>query len=153
MVFQRLFKQSSVEEVSVDEAKEKQQAGAVVVDVRELNEWRAGYIPGAKLILLGSLASRMRELDPTKEIIAVCRSGNRSKSAALILQRAGFTRVSSMAGGMISWLRQHFPVSSQLNDAGSAINYDGHAVHDHLCRIERSIYQWDAELPSYDRCV
>src|SRR6266581_6222139 len=44
-------------------------------------------------------------------------------------------------------------VSSQLNDADSAINHDGHAVHDHLCRIERSIYQWDAELPSYDRCV
>ncbi len=111
MVFQRLFKQSSVEEVSVNEAKAKQQAGAVVVDVREPHEWREGYIPGAKLIPLSSLASRARELDPTKEIIAVCRSGNRSKSAALILQRAGFTRVSSMAGGMISWLRQHFPVS------------------------------------------
>jgi sulfur dioxygenase len=53
----------------------------------------------------------VQELDQSKEVIAVCRSGNRSISAALILQRAGFTRASSMAGGMLSWLRQHFPVS------------------------------------------
>jgi rhodanese-related sulfurtransferase len=111
MVFQRLFKQPSVEEVSVDEAKAKQKVGAVIVDVREPNEWREGFIPGAKLIPLASLASRARELDPSKEVIAVCRSGNRSISAALILQRAGFTRVSSMAGGMSSWMRHRFPVS------------------------------------------
>jgi rhodanese-related sulfurtransferase len=111
MVFQRLFHKQSIEEVSAEEAKAKQKAGAVIVDVREPHEWRAGYIPGAKLIPLGSLAKRAQELDPSKEAIAVCRSGNRSISAALILQRAGFTRVSSMAGGMTSWMRHHFPVS------------------------------------------
>jgi rhodanese-related sulfurtransferase len=94
MVFQRLFNKPSIEEVSAEEAKAKQQAGAMVVDVREPYEWREGYIPGAKLIPLRSLASRVQELDPSNEVIAVCRSGNRS-----------------MAGGMISWLRQHFPVS------------------------------------------
>jgi len=111
MVFQRLFNRPSVEEVSAEEAKAKQKTGAVIVDVREPHEWREGYIPGAKLIPLGSLAGRVRELDPSKEVIAVCRSGNRSMSAALILQRAGFTQVSSMAGGMMSWMRHRFPVS------------------------------------------
>ncbi|HVB74118.1 MAG TPA: rhodanese-like domain-containing protein [Ktedonobacteraceae bacterium] len=110
-MFQRLFNKPSVEEVSAEEAKAKQKAGAVVVDVREPNEWREGYIPGAKLISLGSLARRAQELDPTKEVIAVCRSGNRSITAAMILQRAGFTQVSSMTGGMISWTRHRFPVS------------------------------------------
>ncbi|HEV2580058.1 MAG TPA: rhodanese-like domain-containing protein [Ktedonobacteraceae bacterium] len=111
MVFQHLFHRSSVEEVSAEEAKAKQKAGAVIIDVREPHEWREGYIPGAKLIPLGSLAKRAQELDSSKEIIAVCRSGNRSISAALILQRAGFTQASSMAGGMISWIRHRYPVS------------------------------------------
>src|SRR5579859_572802 len=111
MVFQRLFNKPSIEEVSAEEAKAKQKAGAVIVDVREPSEWREGYIPGAKLISLGSLAKRAQELDPSKEVIAVCRSGSRSLSAAAILQRAGFTRVSSMSGGMISWTRHRFPVS------------------------------------------
>ncbi len=112
MVFQRLFHKPSIDEVTAEEAKAKQKAGAVIVDVREPYEWREGYIRGAKLIPLGSLASRVKELDPSKEIIAVCRSGNRSISAVLILQRAGFTQVSSMAGGMISWKRQRFLVSN-----------------------------------------
>ncbi len=111
MVFQRLFHKSSIEEVSAEDAKAKQKAGAVIVDVREPYEWREGYIPGAKLIPLRGLSGRVQELDPTKEIIAVCRSGNRSISAALILQQAGFTQVSSLVGGMISWTRHRFPVS------------------------------------------
>jgi rhodanese-related sulfurtransferase len=111
MVFQRLFHRPSVVEVSAEEAKAKQKAGAVIVDVREPYEWCEGYIPGAKLIPLRNLSERVQELDPTKEVIAVCRSGNRSMSAALILQQAGFSQVSSMAGGMTSWTRHHFPVS------------------------------------------
>jgi rhodanese-related sulfurtransferase len=107
-----MFNKPSIEEVSAEEAQAKQKAEAVIVDVREPHEWREGYIPGAKLIIpLGSLAKRAQELDPSKEIIAVCRSGNRSIGAALILQRAGFTRVSSMTGGMISRMRQRLPVS------------------------------------------
>ena len=78
----------------------------------------ASYMSGAKGISqaraispLASLARRVKELDPAKEIVAVCRSGNRSISAALILQRAGYTKVSSMAGGMMSWMRHRFPVT------------------------------------------
>ncbi|HZS76743.1 MAG TPA: rhodanese-like domain-containing protein [Ktedonobacteraceae bacterium] len=109
-MFQHLFKRPSVQEISVEETRARQKAGAVIVDVREPYEWREGYIPGAKLISLGSLAGRVGELDPSKEVIAVCRSGNRSISAALILQRAGFTQVSSMTGGMMSWTRRGFPI-------------------------------------------
>ena len=111
MVFQHLLHKPPIKEVSAEEAKAKQKTGAVIVDVREPYEWQEGYIPGAKLIPLHRLSGRVQELDPTKEVIAVCRSGNRSKSAALILQRAGFAQVSSMAGGMTSWTRHHFPVS------------------------------------------
>lgn len=110
-MFQRLFNKPSIEEVSAEEARAKQKSGAVLVDVREMHEWNEGHIPGARHIPLGSLAKRAKELDPAKEIIAVCRSGSRSITAAMILQHAGYTNVSSMAGGMISWTRHRFPVT------------------------------------------
>ncbi|HLL80827.1 MAG TPA: rhodanese-like domain-containing protein [Ktedonobacteraceae bacterium] len=110
-MFQQLFGRSRVQEVTAQEAKARLKAGAIIVDVREPHEWSEGHIPGALHIPLGSLARHVGELDSAKEVIAVCRSGNRSISAALILQRAGFTRASSMSGGMISWMRNRFPTT------------------------------------------
>ncbi len=109
-MFRNFFSKPAVVEVTAEEARTKQQTGAVIVDVREPNELREGYIPGAVHIPLRSLSPRMKELDPSKEIVVVCRSGNRSITAVQFLQQGGFTQVSSMAGGMISWTRQRFPV-------------------------------------------
>ncbi len=109
-MFRNFFSKPAVAEVSPEEARAKQQAGAVIVDVREPYELREGYIPGAVHIPLRSLSPRMKELDPSKEIVVVCRSGNRSITAVQFLQQGGFTQVSSMSGGMIDWTRQRFPV-------------------------------------------
>jgi rhodanese-related sulfurtransferase len=109
-VFRNFFSKPTVAEVTSEEARAKQKAGVVIVDVREPYELREGYIPGAVHIPLGSLSRRLKELDPSKELVIVCRSGNRSITAAHFLQQGGFTQVSSMAGGMISWTRQRFPV-------------------------------------------
>lgn len=109
-MFRNFFSKPAVAEVSPEEARAKQQAGAVIVDVREPYELREGYIPGAVHIPLRSLSPRMKELDPSKEIVVVCRSGNRSITAVQFLQQGGFMQVSSMAGGMIGWARQRFPV-------------------------------------------
>jgi rhodanese-related sulfurtransferase len=109
-VFRNFFSKPAVAEVSPEEARAKQQAGAVIVDVREPYELREGYIPGAVHIPLRSLSPRMKELDPSKELVVVCRSGNRSITAVQFLQQGGFMQVSSMAGGMIGWARQRFPV-------------------------------------------
>jgi rhodanese-related sulfurtransferase len=109
-LFRNFFSKPAVVEVTAEEARTRQQAGAVIVDVREPYELREGYIPGAVHIPLRSLSQRMKELDPTKEIVIVCRSGNRSVTAAQFLQQGGFPQVSSMAGGMIAWSRQRYPV-------------------------------------------
>jgi len=109
-VFRNFFSKLAVAEVTPEEARAKQQTGAVIVDVREPYELREGYIPGAVHIPLRSLSPRMKELDPLKEIVVVCRSGNRSITAAQFMQQGGFTQVNSMAGGMIGWTRQRFPV-------------------------------------------
>ncbi|MCX2727854.1 rhodanese-like domain-containing protein [Thermomicrobium sp. 4228-Ro] len=106
----RLFGRPQVPEISPAEAQERQQRGALVIDVREPDEWRTGHIPGARLIPLGELPRRLAELDRHQEIVLVCRSGNRSAQATLWLQRAGFSRVANLAGGMIAWVRAGLPV-------------------------------------------
>lgn len=103
--------QPSVPQVSPEQAREKQQQGAVLLDVREPEEWRDGHVPEAVHIPLGSLGARIKELDPSREIVTVCRSGARSTTAAKILMQAGFPSVHNLAGGMIAWSQKKLPVT------------------------------------------
>lgn len=100
-----------VPEVTPAEAKARQDQGAVLVDVREAEEWQEGHVSGAVHIPLTALPLRLHELDPKQEVITVCRGGNRSAFAADALRKAGFPRVSSMAGGTMAWTEQGLPVS------------------------------------------
>lgn len=72
------------------------------IDVREDDEIVEGKIPGAIHMPLGSVESRMHELDKAKEYIMVCRSGGRSGRAAELLEDQGY-HVINMQGGMLSW--------------------------------------------------
>jgi rhodanese-related sulfurtransferase len=112
-MFQRLsdlLQGPTVPEVDIDEAERRRASGAQLVDVREPAEWNEARIPGTVHIPLGDLARRTSELDTTKPVVALCRSGNRSKNAVQILQRAGFGDASSMAGGIVAWTRAGKPV-------------------------------------------
>ena len=75
-----------------------------LIDVREPHETEVDGIAGARLIPLGRLAGAIESLDRSREIIVLCRSGKRSAEAARQLQAAGFTRVASLAGGMLRWI-------------------------------------------------
>ncbi|MCS7088087.1 MAG: rhodanese-like domain-containing protein [Thermoflexales bacterium] len=99
-------------EVSVQEARALQEAGAFVLDVREPFEWEAVRIPGATLIPLGQLAQRVNEVPRDRPVVVICRSGNRSQEGRDILRRAGFTQVTSMRGGLRQWAAAGFPVVS-----------------------------------------
>jgi rhodanese-related sulfurtransferase len=83
-----------------------------VVDVREPEEFAGplGHIVGAQLLPLGKLAEEAGSLSRDRPIVTVCRAGGRSAQATLILQRAGFTRVANLAGGMLRWRTQGLPV-------------------------------------------
>lgn len=74
-----------------------------ILDVREIDEYREGHVEGSVLIPLGILPYRVDELEPDKETIVVCRSGNRSMEACKILKERGFREVYSLDGGLISW--------------------------------------------------
>jgi len=91
-------------EISVSEAASMRDAGAFVLDVREPSEWNEYHLPGATLIPLGELASRVNEVPKDQEIVVMCNSGNRSQAGRDILLDAGFTHVTSMKGGIQGWM-------------------------------------------------
>lgn len=76
---------------------------AQIVDVREIAEYRASHIEGSSLIPLAELPYRLHEIDRNREVILVCRSGNRSTQACEILHERGFQQVKSLSGGLASW--------------------------------------------------
>ncbi len=83
-----------------------------LVDCREMYEWVAGRIEGAIHIPLNSIMAGVTgELDPSRPVVVVCRSGNRSELAALMLQARGF-EAHNLEGGMELWDREGLPYST-----------------------------------------
>lgn len=80
-----------------------QQGDQLVIDVREPSEYKQGYIPGAKNIPLSQLKNRINELPKDKGIFLYCRSGMRSKQAAKLLSKNGFSQLVNLQGGISAW--------------------------------------------------
>ncbi len=99
-------------EINVDQAYQEYQQGTFVLDVRTVEEWNEFHAPGTTLIPLDQLAQRVNELPRDRQIVVVCRSGNRSQSGRDILKQAGFEQVTSMAGGLNEWRAKGYPVVS-----------------------------------------
>ena len=96
---------SRIKEVTVDETKQRLQAGARLVDVREDNEWQAGHAKQAIHLGRGIIERDIVTTIPDKnqEIILYCGGGFRSALAADNLQKMGYTNVYSMDGGWRAW--------------------------------------------------
>ena len=94
----------TIPEIDVDQLSEAVRAGAAIVDVREPSEYVVGHVPGAVLIPMGELPSRLTELDRYAAVYVVCASGNRSRTMTDVLRRAGFEAY-SVAGGTGGWIR------------------------------------------------
>lgn len=91
-----------VSEIDV-EALEKRSPDAVVLDVREPEEYAHGHVPGAINLPQAELASRLEELPRGRPLLTICRSGARSLRAAQFLKQAGFDPVASVKGGTEAW--------------------------------------------------
>ena len=96
--------------INVDEAYSKYQSGVFVLDVRTQEEWNEFHAPNTTLIPLDQLQARLSEVPQDKEIVVVCRSGNRSQQGRDILLAAGFKQVTSMTGGLNEWRSKGYPV-------------------------------------------
>ena len=96
-------------------------AGAVLLDVREPEEWQAGHAPAALHIPLGLLPERMEEVGRSASVVVVvCRSGSRSALATEWLAAAGFD-ASNLVGGMQEWAHAGLPVETDDGGPGRVI--------------------------------
>jgi rhodanese-related sulfurtransferase len=104
---------SRIREVSPAEANREQAQGAVLIDVREREEFQQGAARGAVHLSKGLLELRIEEAvpDPSTPIICYCGGGSRSALAADNLQKMGYTNVASMAGGLKAWRNEGLPMS------------------------------------------
>ena len=79
---------------------------ALLVDVREADEWNAGHIEGAQHVALSGLMQGNRpDLPKDRDIILYCQKGMRSEQAAHILKAQGYMNIINMAGGYDAWLK------------------------------------------------
>ncbi len=87
------------------------QQDALVLDIREKKEFKAGHIVDALNIPFASLANRKDELkDKDRAIVVVCKSGQTAAAASKLLKDAGYTSVYRMSGGMMEWTGNNLPV-------------------------------------------
>jgi len=101
----------AVPEISVQELKRRRDAGESLqlVDVREPWECAIVSLPGAIPIPLQQLPRRLKELSSEGEVVAMCKSGGRSRRAAELLQSAGFGKVANLTGGIDAWIDEIDP--------------------------------------------
>ncbi|TLF60827.1 rhodanese-like domain-containing protein [Nocardia cyriacigeorgica] len=92
---------------SVRAAAEK--AGAILLDVREPDEWELGHAPGAVHIPVDDIPARLDELDYDAQLYVICRQGGRSFEAVKYLTHVGFDAV-CVVGGMVEWQRTGRPL-------------------------------------------
>lgn len=88
----------------------RSQDDVVILDVREDYEYADGHIPGAVLVPLGQIPTRLNDIPTDKTVIAVCRSGNRSSQATEFLREKGFDNVHNMTGGMNAWAQAGYDI-------------------------------------------
>ncbi|MDH5435677.1 MAG: rhodanese-like domain-containing protein [Gammaproteobacteria bacterium] len=86
---------------------------AIILDVREENEFKEGHILNSIHIPLKNVEKKLKELEKYKSqpVIVNCRSGHRSMTACKLLSKNGFEKVFNMGGGMLAWKTAKLPVS------------------------------------------
>ena len=87
-------------------------ADAVLIDVREDDEWQAGHAPDARHLPMSRFVERLDEVPDTEPLYVICRSGGRSARVAAYLNQQGRQSV-NVAGGMQSWAAHGLPMAAE----------------------------------------
>ena len=104
-------------EIDVDQLARAAENQATVVDVREPAEYVDGHVPGAALVPMGQLSSRLDEIDRSRPVYVVCASGNRSAAMTDLLIASGYDAY-SVAGGTKAWAGSGRPVETGTPSRG-----------------------------------
>ena len=98
-----------VPEIDIDELARLREAGIVLVDVRQPDEFERVRVPGAKLIPLADVPERIEEIPEDQRVYVICGTGPRSARAVEYLNRQGYDTV-NVVGGTKAWLDAGLPV-------------------------------------------
>lgn len=90
-------------ELKEGEALDKWENKEYILDVRTIDEYKEGHIPGVTLIPLNQLGRRFEEIPRDRDVYVMCRSGTRSAEATMWLLKKGFDNVYNISGGMLKW--------------------------------------------------
>lgn len=102
--------QEPFKRISVEEAKTLVDAGVPVIDVREIGEYQAGHVPGAKLVPLNAfLSSPRKHLPASGPVLFICAVGQRSAVASEMAAAAGAGEVYNIEGGTNGWIAKGYP--------------------------------------------
>jgi rhodanese-related sulfurtransferase len=77
----------------------------LLLDVREPWEWETARIEGSQHMPMREVPARLGEIDPDREVVAVCHHGGRSQQVAMFLEKNGFSKVHNLQGGVDAWSR------------------------------------------------
>ncbi len=103
-----------ISECSTKELKEKLDKKEKIqfIDCREIEEWNEAHIAGATLLPLSEFEAKYESVlnDKNAQIVIHCRSGKRSMNACMFLLSKGFTNLTNVEGGIMSWTAEGFPV-------------------------------------------
>jgi rhodanese-related sulfurtransferase len=88
---------------------------ALVLDVREESEFADGHVLNSKNVPLSKLKTRIGELEKYRErpIVVICRSGQRSASACILLGKQGFAQAYNLNGGVLAWQKASLPLEKR----------------------------------------
>lgn len=93
----------SIREVSTGDLEAALAAGAVVIDVRETDEYESGHVPGAVHVALGTVPDHVEAFRSDATVYVICRSGARSMRACEFLEQQGLETI-NVAGGTLDWI-------------------------------------------------
>jgi rhodanese-related sulfurtransferase len=95
--------------LDVEQARQRLDDGAVLLDVREPQEWNAGHVEGSAWVPMGELASRQGELPDDRLLVVACHSGGRSARVTQALVAAGYD-AANLVGGLEAWATAGYPL-------------------------------------------
>lgn len=99
----------TVPEIDVTELARLREEGALLIDVRQPDEFETFRVPGARLIPLADVPERIEEIPDDQLVYVICATGARSARAVEYLNRQGYDTV-NVAGGSKAWLEAGHPV-------------------------------------------